>query len=313
MDVDTAKPATDQRQHPHTILTSLALSPRAAAVAGEGLQLASILAARPLFVHVGHDTPEIKKELMALLRGLPGGEHLKEDALVIRQGHPGRTICAVAGEVGASIIVMGALDRDPPLKRVWGSVARHVARRAPCSVILLPDPQSPHASVRRIVASLPLNVESALMVPLVLEFARGLPKAMVSFIHEFSVAEAEWAGSRSMGGNAHREPQDAGSLVEDRRHTALEMLADFLSGFDLSGVNVHLEALGGYEGIEVVNYAERTHADLLAIPARAKRLTIWDRVFHHPMELALRNLPCGLLLFRPPVTPHADKAGVIQS
>jgi nucleotide-binding universal stress UspA family protein len=237
---------------------------------------------------------------MRLLRGLPGGEALTEDAIVIREGHPGRAICAVAGEVDASIIVMGALDREPPLKRVWGSVARHVARRAPCSVILLPDPQSPHAAVRKIVASLPLSAESAQMVPLVVQFARGLPRTMVTFVHEFSVAEAEWAGSRSMGGNAHRDPQGPEALVEDRRRTALELLADFLSGFDLSGIEIHLEALGGYEGIEVVNYAQRTNADLLAIPARAKRLTIWDRMFHHPLELALRELPCGLLLFRPP-------------
>jgi nucleotide-binding universal stress UspA family protein len=76
-------------------------------------------------------------------------------------------------------------------------------------------------------------------------------------------------------------------------------LADFLGGFDLSGVEVHTAGLAGYEGVEVIDYARRQHADLLALPAPLKRLTIWDRFFRHPLELALRQLPCGLLLFRP--------------
>jgi nucleotide-binding universal stress UspA family protein len=291
----------DQQQ---TVLTSLALSPRAAAVAAEGLQLASILSARPRFVHVGQNVPAVREKLRDVLRPLPGGSDLPEEAILIRGGHPGRAICAAAGETGASIVVMGALDRDPPLVRVWGSVARYVARRAPCSVMLLPDPQSPHAAVRRIVASLPLNAESAQMVPLVLHLARGLPGTLVSFVHEFSIAEAEWAGDRSLGAGVQREPADAEVYVRERLRIEQELLADFLSGFDLGGVSVHLEALPGHEGIEAVDYARRTNADLLAIPAR-RRLTIWDRVFHHPLELALRELPCGLLLFRPPSTRTA--------
>jgi nucleotide-binding universal stress UspA family protein len=293
----------DQRQ---TILTSLALSPRAAAVAAEGLQLASILSAQALFVHVGENTPAVREKLRQVLRPLPGGEAVTDEAVLIRGGHPGRAICAAAAETGAQIVVMGALDRDPPLVRVWGSVARHVARRAPCSVMLLPDPQSPHAAVRRIVASLPLNAESAEMVPLVLQLARGLPGTLVSFVHEFSVAEVEWAGNRSLGAGEQRGPAEAEVYVRERLRIEQELLADFLSGFDLSGVSVHLEVLPGHEGVEAVDYARRTNADLLAIPARARRLTIWDRVFHHPLELALRELPCGLLLFRPATARSAS-------
>jgi hypothetical protein len=63
---------------------------------------------------------------------------------------------------------------------------------------------------------------------------------------------------------------------------------------------VHTAGLAGYEGVEVIGYARRQHADLLALPAPLKRLTIWDRFFRHPLELALRQLPCGLLLFRDP-------------
>jgi nucleotide-binding universal stress UspA family protein len=50
--------------------------------------------------------------------------------------------------------------------------------------------------------------------------------------------------------------------------------------------------------MEIVTYAREHQADLLIQPTPYRRLNIWDRFFHHPTELAMRQLPCGLLLYR---------------
>lgn len=281
-----------------TILTSLALSPRASAVAAEGLRLSRTFSARPLFIHVGVDSPDVRDSLNRVLQAA-GEPALPPDQLLIRAGNPGQVICDVAAQTHAQLIVMGALDRDPPLVRVWGSVARHVARKADCSVLLLPDPQSQHTAMRRIVAGVEIDRRSAAMITMLLQLARGDQHASLYFVREFSVVEARWADetARRQGGELI-----SGQSDYIRRLTVEQQqeLADFLGEFDLSGLDIHTAGLGGYEGVEVINYARRQHADLLALPAPQKRLTIWDRFFRHPLELALRQLPCGLLLFRAP-------------
>jgi nucleotide-binding universal stress UspA family protein len=279
-----------------TILTSLALSPRASAVAAEGLRLAAVFSAEAIFVHVGQDTPDIRDSLNRTLKAA-GAENVPAERILIRSGHPGRTICEAARQTKSEMIVMGALDRDPPLVRVWGSVARYVARRAPCSVMLLPDPQSQHTAMQRIVAGVGTDAQSAAMVPLLLQLARSAKQAQLYFVREFSVAEARWAQKRGAGSSGEwisGHAEYIRQLSEDQQRE----LDEFLGGFDMSGVEVRTAGLAGYEGVEVISYARRQHADLLALPAPLRRLTIWDRFFRHPLELALRQLPCGLLLFR---------------
>jgi nucleotide-binding universal stress UspA family protein len=281
-----------------TILISLALSPRASAVAAEGLRLVRAFSAEAVFIHVGEDTPDIRDSLKRTLKAA-GEENVPPERVLIRSGHPGRTICEAARQSKSEMIVMGALDRDPPLVRVWGSVARYVARRAPCSVMLLPDPQSQHTAMQRIVAGVGTDARSAAMVPVLLQLARSSKQARLYFVREFSVAEARWAERQGTGSSGELISGHADYIrrlsVDQQRE-----LEEFLGGFDMGGVQVHTAGLAGYEGVEVISYARRQHADLLALPAPRKRLTIWDRFFRHPLELALRQLPRGLLLFRPP-------------
>ncbi|CAN5626553.1 hypothetical protein BH23ACT3_BH23ACT3_12630 [soil metagenome] len=72
--------------------------------------------------------------------GLTGAETL------LLEGAPGPTICDMAEELGAHVIVMGSSGHGGLRRAVLGSVSDHVVRHAPCPVLITnvhdhaPDP-----------------------------------------------------------------------------------------------------------------------------------------------------------------------------
>src|SRR5271167_2229749 len=101
-----------------TIIICLATSPHATKVAREGLRFASMLDAEPVFLNVGPDSAERRKMLEEIVREGGSGEG-DRGSLLIRAGDPYEVIAAAATELGAEIIVLGALKRDPALVRLW--------------------------------------------------------------------------------------------------------------------------------------------------------------------------------------------------
>jgi len=58
------------------------------------------------------------------------------------EGDPGRTLCALAEEVGATSIVMGTRGRGGIKRAFLGSVSDYVVRNAPCPVLVIGAPAS---------------------------------------------------------------------------------------------------------------------------------------------------------------------------
>jgi nucleotide-binding universal stress UspA family protein len=58
----------------------------------------------------------------------------------VRRGDPGLVLPDVAEEEGARLIVVGAGERRDAVRRVLGSTADAVARRAPCDVLIVRPP-----------------------------------------------------------------------------------------------------------------------------------------------------------------------------
>jgi nucleotide-binding universal stress UspA family protein len=63
--------------------------------------------------------------------GLDGTETM------VLHGHAGPALCALAGEIGASAIVLGSRGRGVLKRALLGSVSDHVVRHAPCPVMII--------------------------------------------------------------------------------------------------------------------------------------------------------------------------------
>jgi nucleotide-binding universal stress UspA family protein len=56
--------------------------------------------------------------------------------LIVVEGEPGRALCDLAAERGASVLVAGSRGRGGLKRAVLGSVSDHLVRNAPCSVLV---------------------------------------------------------------------------------------------------------------------------------------------------------------------------------
>jgi nucleotide-binding universal stress UspA family protein len=80
---------------------------------------------------------DLQGKLWETLRATPKQETgLNTDHRIV-EGEPVKEIVRVANEQGADLIVMGASDGTGMLRRLTGTVTDHVAREAPCSVLLV--------------------------------------------------------------------------------------------------------------------------------------------------------------------------------
>ena len=64
-----------------------------------------------------------------------GGRHPRLEARIV-EGDPGRALVDLAGEVAATVIVLGTRGHGGLRRAMLGSVSDHVVRNAPCSVLI---------------------------------------------------------------------------------------------------------------------------------------------------------------------------------
>lgn len=137
------------------ILVAVDFSPHAEHALEQAMELASSLGATVRLLHVVHANlgvgypgflvpgmePDPMKPVLAAAE-----KHLRETAervgrggpaveFEVREGSPAETICAVAEERSADLIVMGTRGRTGLAHVLLGSVAERTIRLAPCPVL----------------------------------------------------------------------------------------------------------------------------------------------------------------------------------
>ncbi|MDX9757810.1 MAG: universal stress protein [Bacteroidota bacterium] len=267
-----------------TIVAGVAFSPHAQLIAATAFAFARRLGARVLFVHVGEDVETTRARLRAMLRAANVDTACE---LILRSGDPADVLTGVAEQVNATLLVTGALETEGMLQRIFGSVARKIARRALCPVLLLP--LSVHAIPRldRVVLGIRAGEEFSGMLAFTLRLLRSAGQTRLHVVQE-----ADYLNRL------------AARYVDEREATEFEnaqrsMLADTLAEYDLTGLDIEMDVLDdSTEGIAVIEYARRIEADLVITQAPPRALTLRDRYISHPADSVLFSLPCGILLYR---------------
>jgi nucleotide-binding universal stress UspA family protein len=75
---------------------------------------------------------------------------------VLLEGHPEEEIVRYAQNVGFDVVVMGTHGRTGRERMLMGSVAEHVMREAPCSVLVVKMPKRQDPSLEPLVYSAPV-------------------------------------------------------------------------------------------------------------------------------------------------------------
>ncbi|MCC6157663.1 MAG: universal stress protein [Deltaproteobacteria bacterium] len=285
------------------ILASIALSPRAEAVAGEAIELARRFGAALSFVHVGADDADRRERVAQVLARIAGDT---PPPFEIRSGDPAEVICDAGRDAGADLIVAGALEKEGFLEGLRGSVARRIARLAPCSALLITEPSREGSLSGRVVVGIGdpstgsgESDDGDGLVRFAAAFAQATGAKYLHLVREFDPLVSRVAES---SGETAVDPETQRLWATQARLELTELLA----GVDTTGLVTEAACLEGRYGMEMVEYALRVEADLTIFPLPRRRLNFWDRFFHHSAENVLERLPCAVLFYREPESASKD-------
>ena len=267
-------------------VVAAAFSPRLIAVLNEAHRILKILGTWPIIVHVGEDTVANRTKLEEGIERSNFKDH--PPIHLIRTGHPADVLIEVAKEYHADLIVAGAMKKEGLFKYYLGSVARNLARHAPCSVLLFTDPQINPKPIEKIHCAVEYDDESRLAVEVAANIAYYAGTRDLYLTHSFRMQQWE---------DRKKFPEDTEEIKKVYKEEE-EKLRKFLGQFNFWNLQYHIQCLYENSRSSTLKFTREMGADLFIVTGPRNRLGLWDRLFPHDLELALMDLPCSLLLVR---------------
>ncbi|MBN2001596.1 universal stress protein [candidate division KSB1 bacterium] len=264
------------------VLVAVAFSPRMMAVLNEARKLLEKFETQSIIVNVGPDTDKRRELLKKALKAsrLDG----VAQNVIIQGGHPADVIVKNAVENEADLIIAGALKSEGRFKYALGSVARTIARYAPCSVLLLTEPQVEPENIDTIHCVVEYEPHASSAVQAAAFLSRVCDINNLYFTHSFQMP-------KPVGTN------QALKLEQIVQQYALQddQLKTYLNGFDFWGKSYIPRCLHEKSRNTTLNFSREVQADLIIIPAPHQKKSFWNRLFNPESDI-MASLPCAMLL-----------------
>lgn len=228
---------------------------------------------------IPEDRPSLERSTRAYLekaakRLRAGGRRVD---VAVLTGTPGRAIARFAAGDGYDLIALCSRGKSGLRRLLLGSVAEEILRRASVPVLVAHPPLKDVQAVtefKRIVVPLDGSHRSASILPCVSEMARA-HGAKLAFVTVVSSTRKEDLPAETVCHNLFREQTDLQS----------------------QGLDVELAVLFGDPATEILAFAARNQADLIAICTHGR--TGLDRMRHGSVtEAILRRNRRAMLVFR---------------
>jgi nucleotide-binding universal stress UspA family protein len=271
------------------ILACITMTARGEALAAEVTRIAAPLGAHLSFLHVGNDDAEARPALLALLAraGVPA-----DSGVIITDGKPADVVCQTASTIGADMIVAGAFVNEGTLEYYIGSVARKIARRAPCSVLLLTTPTPTQDPLKTAAVTVDFGESSRETLAFAVNFTKHFGAETLHVLSEYELPALRTGLDDAFDLREEQQMQNAMQADEATR------LRDFVAGIDFRGIDIRLVPLQGKKGNISAEYAREHRLDLLIASAPNRKMGLLDKLFQHDIEFVLEALPCEFLLHR---------------
>lgn len=271
---------------------AVGFSPRTEALLAEAARLCIGWKAKLTVVHVGSLEPEkitFLKE--CLLRfGLTEGDF----NIYTRSGDPAKVIIDACRENQTDLLIAGALQREKLIKYYLGTVGRTLLRKAPCSVLMLTDPQATEHRFEHIVALAEDTPYIRETLQAACATAAVTGAAWLHILRELKMYGLSLTASEQSTEEEYTKMRH--QLVRDE----IDAAESLLSGIPHTGVRVNIKVVSGKAGFEVSKFAELKEAELIVVGAPERRFNLLDRFFSNDLEYLFADLPCNLMMVKPP-------------
>lgn len=278
-----------------TIGVAVAFSPRMEKVLSEAKILSDKFGATLILMHVGERTRTKEHRLSELMSKC--GINESKARVVWNEGNPVDTLLHLCKLHIVDLLVMGALRKENMIQYYVGTVARKIARKAKCSVLLLTEPSAQGTRFRRMVVNVAESPKTIHTLNTAIYFAKHIKS------REIIVASETHQPGLAMTMADDNTAGEVSKLRKQIKEGAYEKLNELLESCeDGEGVEITEKQVSGKPGYAVRSFAANKKADLLVINSPDGKYGIMDRIFTHDMEYILEDLPCNLLIVHSRVT-----------
>jgi nucleotide-binding universal stress UspA family protein len=271
-----------------TIGVAIAFSPTAEQMLSEAVHLARQFHSRLVLIHVGDHGPKEEELLQSLLasRGVP------KESVTLRweNGNAAKAIIKACDAERVDLLVAGALKKENLIQYYLGTIARHIMRRAHCSVLLLTHPSLEHEGFRNVVIDAEESPFVEDCISLACQFAARKKNAWIHVVRELKMYGLAMSASDQCSEDEYDTIRHG--LVKDE----VDKVEKLLGKIPHEGLKTNIKVVSGKSGFELSQFAQRKQADLLVVGAPPRRFGFLDRVFTHDHEYVFADLPCSLLI-----------------
>jgi nucleotide-binding universal stress UspA family protein len=266
-----------------------AFSPRALAVLNEAHFLVSHVGSKAIVVHAGEQTPQNSSKLEKTIAQSNFGAEANL-ILELRPGDPEEVLVQVARDYRADLIIAGALPKENFFKYYMGSVARNLARNAPCSVLLYSEPQPEPIAFSKIHCAVEYHRGADIAVQLASRLACLTEVRDLYFTHDFRIAESALKRKKVT------TPDDFKKIYSKQD----VKLQTYLSRTVVDNVTYHAQCMHEQDTSPSMAFTREMGADLFIVNGPKQQSGLWHRLFPNDLEQTLQDLPCSILIARRP-------------
>jgi nucleotide-binding universal stress UspA family protein len=271
-----------------TIAVAVSFSPRCEYVLAEAKRYADIFGSALLLLHIGEKTGKKEEELDKMLHR--NGIKESEVRIIWMEGEPVETILKLCKLNIVDLLILGALEKENLLKFYLGSIARSISRRAKCSVLLLSEPESSPAKIKKIFVNGVENPKTIHTISTALYLAKHFKVKEITLVNEMDVP-----GLTMTMAEDSTQPE-VKEIKKNISEQADETLASVVEQCDAGNIRIHNKMVKGKQGYAISKYARERKADLLVLNSPDKQMNLLDRIFTHDIEHVLADLPCNVLI-----------------
>ncbi len=242
-------------------------------------------------IHAGSQSLEKEDQLRTAIArsGLP------EDTPILWTSgkSPEHALLRAIDEHEIDMLIAGALDQENAFRYYLGSVARDLARRAPCSLLLFTRPSKKPEPFRRIVVITDYSEAAAIALGRAERLAAREEAQQIYVLRVLSTYGEAMVLSEGVSREERRH------YHEHHREEETSLLHDFIDAAGRSATSVEAVLLEGHPGRVTSQFAQDNNADLLVMPSLGSHQPhFFERLFPSQMEWVLREIPCPLWIVR---------------
>src|SRR5690606_26330945 len=239
------------------IALAVAFSPRMEALICEAKRMKDVYGASLIFIHIGQDTQEKRKDLQTLL-----DKHqvdMDDTKVIWKEGKPVKSIIQVCNQENVDLLIAGALKQENVFTYYIGSIARKIIRKAKCSVLVLIEPSLEAKNFDKVVINGTQQSQTREVIRKGVSLCQYEQSSQVFIVNEIKMYLLRMA-------TASEESEAKASIIKRQLvQDEINYVENILKDIDQGNLKINIKVTGGRWAIELAKFAEKIKADLLIV------------------------------------------------